>query len=258
MMASAPVRWLQRLVQVLPAFLLVWTSGAASQNALPAVVIMLHERPPYYTLADGQPAGIVVRPVVQALADSGLPHIWSDVPPPRQLNILRRTDTAACGVGWFRTPERETFARFSRLLYTDQPMVVLVRADDRRIGGFGDLASLIADPSLTFGTKTGYAYGTIIDELLERERPATVPSDRDSAGMAALLIYGQFDYMLLAREELNTVRAALRTDFGKLRVLQFPDMPLGNARYLMCNAAVPEAWIDRFDRALPMATVETD
>jgi len=36
-----------------------------------------------------------------------------------------------------------------------------------------------------------------------------------------------------------------------LRVASFADMPAGETRHLYCNRPVPEAWLARFDQALP-------
>ena len=237
--------------------LLGLSSGALADPDLPAVELMLHHRPPYYMVQDAQPGGIVVAPVLQALSESGLRHFWTEVPPPRQLQAIRRSDAPVCGIGWFQTAERREFARFSRSLYTGLPMVVLTRADDARTQGYGNLEALFADPELTFGIRDGYAYGSVIDDLLDRSRPAIFSSDRDTAGMAALLLIGRFDYMLLADEEIDGVRRALRTDFARLRRLTFHDMPMGGTRHLMCSRAVPPAWIEQLERALPVATAGT-
>ncbi len=262
-MASMSTGWRRRLFGGVVALFLGFAPGASADtdwpaSDLPAVELMLHQRPPYYTIQDAAPGGIVVAPVLTALSESGLRHFWTNVPPTRQLLAIRRSDTPVCGVGWFRTEEREGFARFSRPLYTDHPMVVLSRANDPRTATLDSLAAILADPGLTFGTRTGYAYGTVIDSMLERKRPSTFPSDRDSAGMAALLLVGLFDYMLLADEEIDSVRRALRTDFAQLQVRTFEDTPLGNSRHLMCSQAVPEAWIERLNRALPVTTADAE
>ena len=221
---------------------------------LPTVELMLHQRPPYYVMERSDPSGLVVEPVLLALGESGLPHFWTDVPPPRQLSIIRRSERPACGIGWFRTPERLTFAQFTRALYTDLPLVVLSRADDAQVRNHDSLAALIANPNLRLGVRNGYAYGEYIDGLMSRFQPRTLPTDRESAGMAALMLINLFDYMLLAREEIDNVRRALRTDFASLAALEFDDIPPGANRYLMCSQSVPEEWIDRLNRALPVET----
>ena len=257
-MASTSAGAHRRLLGGLLTTLLAFAPAVLANPDLPAVELMLHHRPPYYTVQDAEPGGIVVEPVLRALSDSGLRHFWTDIPPSRQLHAIQNGRMPVCGVGWFKTPERAGFAQFSRPLYTDLPMVVLTRADNEPIAGFDTLEALFADPDLTLGVRQGYAYGTVIDRLLDQNQPRVFPSDRDSAGMAALLLAGVFDYMMLASEEVDSVRFALRTDFSALQLQMFDDIPLGSSRHLMCSQAVPRAWIEQLDRALPMTSADVD
>ena len=68
--------------------------------------------------------------------------------------------------------------------------------------------------------------------------------------MAAQLLLGRIDYMLMADEEVEAVRSALRTDFARLAQIRFEDMPEGQSRYLMCSRAVPSDWLERLNAAL--------
>ena len=49
-----------------------------------------------------------------------IPLAWQKSPARRQLDIIKKNDRREGAAGWFKTPERETFAKFSRAIYQDR------------------------------------------------------------------------------------------------------------------------------------------
>src|SRR5262249_18054259 len=111
--------------------LLLATSGVA--RADDALILYYHERPPYSAKQpDGSVHGITADVAATALQAAGVTFRWADLPPARQLEVIRRGETRVCGLGWFKSPEREGFAKFTGPIYHDRPALVVARADDQR------------------------------------------------------------------------------------------------------------------------------
>ena len=120
------------------------------------ITVLYHQRTPYYkningvvrgTLRGSGSAGGRARPA-SASPGPRCPAIW-------QLELIRRNEKPVCGLGWFKTPEREIFARFSASIYRDMPSLALSRAMDERIPPLTDLAEIIGNRRLILLRKAG-------------------------------------------------------------------------------------------------------
>lgn len=235
------------LSRPLAALYLLLCSGSGRAQALPEVQLHFQERPPYYQSQAGRPPrGLVLAPLQQALRVSQLPHRYEVTPALRQLDLIERGELAACGIGWFHSPERAAKGRFSKPLYQDRPLVMLL---SRRLNWTHPraMAEALADTRARLLVKTGYSYGTDFDKLL-RARPQAPLAVTGEMVVATRMIAGnRADWTPMAPEEAE-FEVAANPD---LRLLAFSDAPPGNRRYLYCNKAVPEAWLAHLDAALP-------
>jgi len=213
--------------------------------------LLYDERPPYYTVdADGVVGGVVSGPVDRALKAAGIEVEWVRMPSSRQLFTIRNDTEYACSPGWFKNPERLTFAKFSEPVYCDKPQIIAIRKDDAGRFGHQSLAEVLADPGLTLGVKNDYSYGPAIDGMIGRNATAMVHTAQTVGGMRIMLSRHRFDYFIAAPEEFETLAAAARSDGGEIMALSFPDIPAANERYLMCAMQVDDALIEWFNAAL--------
>lgn len=215
-------------------------------------VMTLHyqERPPYSsTGADGQPRGLLVAPLLRALARSGIVARWSSTPGQRQLALIQRGNGLDCGIGWFRTPERESLGRFSRPIYRDRPLQALVR-DDSPIADGTAVADLLTNSTLSMLAKEGYSYGPAIDQQLERQHATVIYTHAESASMARMLAAGRASWMLVSAEEMEVLLGASGPDKLPLRLVAVRGVDAGLSRHLYCNREVSPTLIERIDRAL--------
>ena len=98
--------------------------------------------------------------------------------------------------------------------------------------------------------KEGYSYGAQLDRLIAQRVAAPAGTSVETPQMARMLAAGRASWMIVGAEEAEALRR--ETGVAKaLRVVAFADMPAGETRHLYCNRAVPEAWLARFDQALP-------
>ena len=213
--------------------------------------ILYEDRPPYYvTHADGTVGGIVGGPVGEALHDAHIVHEWVIMPSSRQLFTIRHNDAYACSPGWFRNDERETFAKFSDVVYRDRPQVVAARSSDENLFNDRSLKDILADTRLILGVKTGFSYGETIDGLIAANAPVMVATTQSMEGMRRMLTRRRFDYFIVAPEEFETLAAAALGDGATIVSIAHADIPPGNARYLMCALQVPDDILQRFNVAL--------
>ncbi|WP_428567835.1 MAG: substrate-binding periplasmic protein [Solidesulfovibrio sp. DCME] len=210
----------------------------------------MFDRPPYYRLRNGQPAGGFLLDLSLAVLDhSAIPYVVRELPAARVTATFANEVVNACGTGWFRTPEREGFARFSTPLYQDRPLVAAVNASAGACPESTTLARLL-DEKKHWGLRGGFSYGPAIDARL-----AALPDDRihrfnDAAAMLALVARGRLDAMLIEPEELAWLVGRHPEYAGTVCALALEDAPPGNGRHIMCDASVSPDTMARIDAAI--------
>lgn len=214
------------------------------------LTVLFHERLPYYHKENGDVTGLCVRPVRRALARAGLTVRWVEMPPPRQLDLLRQNTPRVAALGWFRLPERERFAKYSAPVYRDRPLVALTFVDEARFPAGRRAAELLPSLPLRLLVRRGYSYGVWMDELIARAKLPPEETDLDNRKMIRLLRAGRADFFVVAEEEAQDLLA----DAGKggvgLRMVRFTDAPPGPFRHLLFSRATPDELIRRVDAGL--------
>lgn len=230
------------------------TLALACAPAAEPSALTLHYQPrvPHSALdADGRVTGIVATPAARALERAGIAHVWQSTPAQRQLALIQHGEGLHCGIGWFRTPEREALGRFSAPLYRDQPLAALVRAGALPEAGRAvRAADLLRDGGPRLLVKEGYSYGAHFDGLIAQAAAPVARSTAEVDALARMVAAGRADWMLASPEEVPAMHAALGAGAAPPRLLTLVDAPPGATRHLYCNRAVPAAWIERIDRAL--------
>jgi hypothetical protein len=223
--------------------------GRGSQPISEDLRIHYHQRPPYYMeTADGV-AGLCATPVARAFQEAGVPFQWIRTPPKRQLHLLKQNPSRDCLIGWFKTPEREQYARYSTWIYQDQPTVALVRRGDPRLPERCKVAELLSIPAVVMLSRPGYSYGSLVDKALARIAPRRMNSGVDSSEWLSILYTRRADFLLIAPEEADYLLDRTQLPANAFRCLPLTDMPPGNRRYVMFSRAVPTDVVERFNAA---------
>lgn len=237
----ARMKWLGALC------VLLTVSVAYGQEA---VSLYYYERPPFLIRqADGSAAGLIGGRVAEAAAKAGIPIHWQLMPAARQLHLLRNEERA-CGVGWYRTAQRDGFARFSRPIYRDRGVVVIANAQlDRH--AYPRLTDLLADPSLSILLKDGLTYGRSVAEKLRTAKARFSQVTIEQPQMVRMVGAGRASVMFATREEAEMLLTGGEAGDGSVRLWTFPDLPAeGQARYLMCSKGVGAGILAKFDAAI--------
>jgi polar amino acid transport system substrate-binding protein len=226
-------------------------SSAVARADQAILELLYHERAPYYVVgADGNVGGLAGDPVGHALRSSGLAYRWVSMAANAQLKAIQEATAPVCALGWFKTPAREEFAKFTSPIYRDRPQVLLLRNGDRRVLRHRTVDEIFSDPGLRLGAKLGYSYGAKIDADIERLKPVQVTTSQDMVGMLRMLAGERFDYFLSSAEEAPIIIAGFPEAGGKIVTHELNDMPQGNERYLLCSRNTPDQLIERFNAAI--------
>lgn len=220
-------------------------AGAAGE---PTLTLLVFDRPPFYRLKDGRPeGGFLLDNTLAFLERARIPYVVEEMPPGRVLSTFRDRDTVACAVGWFKTPDRAAFARFSVPISRDRPLAVAVGAapcpDKATLADF-----LAAKPH--WGLRNAFSYGPQADALL-----AALPEGRlhrlsDPARMLPLLAKGRLDAVLIEPEEFSWRTGQDKALAAAVRLCPLADAPPGNLRHVMCDLSVSPDVLARLDAAI--------
>ena len=222
-------------------------AGAASE---PTLTLLVFDRPPFYRLKDGRPdGGFLLDNTLAFLERARIPYVVEEMPPGRVLATFLARDTDACAVGWFKTPDRMAFARFSAPISRDRPLAVAVGAGETACPDKATLADFLAAKP-HWGLRNGFSYGPQADALL-----AALPEGRlhrlsDPEQMLPLLAKGRLDAVLIEPEEFSWRAGQDKTLAAAVRLCTLADAPPGNLRYVVCDMSVSPDVLARLDAAI--------
>lgn len=226
-------------------------SWAAEQETLNRIKVFYLEFPPYYyTNSNQEPAGFLLKKTEEIFRRAGIEATYESGVAKYVLQDMRAL-AATASIGWFKTPEREVFAKFSQPIYQNKPMQVLyLKKNDALFDSKETVAQLMADKSLTLGVVAGYSFGSKVDNLIKKHAPATKLVTGGYPHLMRMLVEEQFSYMLVAPEEIASLVKMNYLVEGVFKARQMADIPAGNRRYLIFSKSVPGAVIRRVNKAI--------
>ena len=226
-------------------------SGFSWPSLADPIDVVITPRPPYYVGDDkGGVSGIVASPAGKAFKMAGVDIRWVVVSFKRQLQMIEENRNRTCGIGWFKTAEREKFAKFTEYIYQNKPFIALRRADDDAVAAHRSLRSLMSDQTLRMGKKLGFSYGATVDGLIDDLAPDSITTDQSNVGIARMLMGRRFDYMISAPEEAAHLIGSIGADSGDIVIMKFLDLPPENKRYILCSQSVGDEVIARLNAAI--------
>jgi polar amino acid transport system substrate-binding protein len=218
-------------------------------SAQEVIHVVYGERPPYVTaLSDGSPAGLTGAPTAAAFKAAGIAVQWQQVPTNRQLFMVKDAHSQICAVGWFNSPERHEYAKFTKPIYRDHNWVIVTNAAfaARGIGSLDELTQ-VRDARVLL--KDNYSYGGL-NPYLKQWQPVMAVSTATTLRMVQSVSKGAVDLMFVSEEEGAYIMQHHNGQANNLRLLQFKDLPRGEERYIMCSKAVPDDIINRLNKAI--------
>ena len=221
-------------------------------NAQNPIQLYYYTRAPYaVTDAQGEVSGLCATPAANAFKQAGIPFEWKKMPFKRQLVTIKRNKKMACGIGWFKNPERESFARFTDSIYQDKPAVTISKKGNNALEKHLDLISLFEDKNVKLLVKDGFSYGAYVDELIKKHDPKIVSVvTSTNVQMLQMILSGRADYFFISEEEAEHIVMNAGYDVSQFQLRHYSNMPAGNHRYITCSQQVSAEIVDSLNRAL--------
>lgn len=230
--------------------------GACLSLAMPAlahaedkITLSYNERPPYMIpAADGSATGLTGGAAAEVFKAAGIEVTWSKVPPNRQLIVIKEGGPN-CAIGWYKNPDRETFAKFTKPIYRDKPTVVLANVAFAGKDG-GKLEEVLDAKGVRVLIKENFSYGAYIDGLLAKHKGALTTSNGSATQMLQLVNANSVDFMFASEEEAQYLVEQSGINAKNFKQLQMSDIPNGDYRHIMCSKQVPDDVIARLNKAI--------
>jgi hypothetical protein len=231
--------------------LLASTVGhAQSGRADDPLAILYAERPPFnIAKPDGSVAGLVGTPAADALRAAGIPFTWESLPTNRSLYEVQANHRRVCGLGWYLTPERAEFARFSDPITQDGPLVAVI---GRSYAGPhpASFQALLSEGQPNFLLKAGALYTSGTTPLIDETKIRVRWTSTGWPEIVQEVAEQHYDGTLLLEEEARYYIEDSVYKPGDLIMLRFPELPHGEVRRLMCSKMVSEDTIRAINVAL--------
>jgi len=221
-------------------------------NAENPIQLYYYDRAPYaITDVQGEVSGLCATPAANAFKQAGIPFQWKKMPFKRQLVTIKYNKKKACGIGWFKNPEREAFARFTDAIYQDKPAITISKKGNRALKRHQDLKTLLKDKQVKLLVKDGFSYGTYIDGLIKSYDPeVVVVATSTNIQMLQMILAGRADYYFTSEEEAEHIIVNAGYEVSQFQLQHYSDMPAGNRRYITCSQQVSPEMIDLLNLAL--------
>lgn len=233
-------------------------TSAATSASIPtsAITVAWRDRPPFQYTENGVDKGALLEHAKHLFADAGLPARFVKMPTKRiWANFVSHTSNF-CSIGWYRIPAREPFGQFSAPILSDPPQIVLVAPSAAAIvDTHATLAALLADPRLTLGLIDGVSYGAQLDARIRAAGSQVLVRTVDSGSMIRMVAVGRFAFTFSDADDWRYAVAHDRALQPALR-RDYPDMPPGLKRYIMCTKDVPAASMARLNHAIEVFKLE--
>lgn len=221
---------------------------SAACHADEPVSLYYYERPPYMVARADGATGVTADVAAKAFRRAGIAFVWEMMPAKRQLLTIQRNSGRACGVGWFKNPQREQDGQFSHAIYRDLPPVAIAR------GAFNpqvsSLAQLLKLQDVQVLVKDGLTYGSYINGLLKTARARVTAATVEQPQLVRMVAAGRADMMFAPREEADFLVTAHESGQESLHVLNFSDVTSGDVRYLYCSKLVDAASMAKLNAAI--------
>jgi len=223
-------------------------SGAAC--SAPPITVAWRDKPPYHYIENGVPKGFLLARARQVFATAGLETRFINEPQKRIWANLQHGASNYCSISWYRLPEREAVAQYSQPFHEDLPHTVLIAPGmETRVKAHATLASLLADPTLTVGVIEGVSYGPVLDPLIKAGQNKIMSRTVETTQMMRMLTVGRASYMFVDREDWEFFRDKEKASQSLVRH-DFPDMPGGLKRHIVCSRDVPQDTMNKLNQAI--------
>ncbi len=221
----------------------------APAAAADRITLYYYERPPYsVTDPAGNVTGLVIAPTRAAFAQAGVPVQFVLTSINRILELIRDNSSPVCSPGWYWTEERARFAKYTRPIFRDAPIIGLASKGFRVAPGTR-IADLLAGKTVLTVTD-GLSYGPYLDPLIARKDPnQLIHLPHGGRQMIEMVLNGHTELALTSEQDAESY-AAQGIGGPDYPIIHFPDLAEGDARHIICSRSVPDEVIERLNQGI--------
>jgi len=236
-------------ITLLPAVLTLLASvSIAGEVPIP---LQYSERPPYVMRAsDGSVGGIAATSAIHAFQKAGIPYALRFMSAKHQIVNLQANEEPICAMAWYKTAEREAFAKFTKPVSQDSATIVLTNIAFQTPPN-ATVESLLANPATRIVLKNSVVYGPYVETKLSAAKAHLIRTYDEYETIIRVIRNGRADLTFATLEEADYYARYLGYPITSFNVIRFADAPPGENRYIMCSKKVPDAIIERLNAALP-------
>jgi hypothetical protein len=239
----------RRLATALAAWVL---SGSGPTWAEEPVVLHYYARPPFMERdAGNNVVGLTATTAAEAFRKAGIPVVWKETPAKRQLVIIASNGGRDCGLGWYRTSERDAIGKFSVPIRSDRATVGVARREFTPASL--RLTDLLATPTVRVLLKDGLTYGQEIPPLLAKAKSSVQVLTGEQQALAHMVGLKRADFMFALPEEAAQLTQSNALASYGLKAITFSDIKGGDTRHILCSKRVDEDTMARLNQALVSA-----
>ncbi len=238
-----------RLSPVRLAIVLTLFASAAWADEM-TIPLQYSERPPYITRApDGSVGGISALSAMRAFRAAGIPYELRFMSTKHQIINLQANEEPLCSIAWYKTPEREAFAKFTRPISQDTPTIALANINFQAPPN-PTVETLLANPGTRVLLKQSVVYGAYVESKLGGAKAQVTRTYNEYQTIVKAIRNGRADLTFATQEEADYYAKHLGYPIGAFQVIRLTDVPAGEYRHILCSRKVPDAIISRLNAAL--------
>lgn len=214
------------------------------------ITVAWRDKAPYHYKENGVEQGFLLLRAKQLFAQAEVPAVFVETPAKRIWHDFAYGKKSFCSIGWYRLPERERLAQFSRAFHVDPPQILLVGPKALpAIQAHKRFAALLADPNISLGVVDGVSYGPILDQLISQSANRVEPVTVSPANLMRMVAANRVNYMFADQADWQYLRSR-ETGLESISEYHFSDLPPGLERFIICSKDVPSTVIDKLNRAI--------
>jgi polar amino acid transport system substrate-binding protein len=224
------------------------TFGFAGSSVL--LTVAWRNKPPLHYKENGVEQGLLLDRAKQVFATAGIPTTFVEEPSKRIWANFSSGTPSYCSIGWYHLPERELIAQYSEIFHTDRPHTLLaapVAAD--KVRAHKGLASLLTDKELTLGLVDGVSYGPQLDAMIKATANRVERKTVEPALMARIVAANRVSFMFIDRDDWEYLSQRDEMVHDAVQI-DFPDLPAGLNRYIVCSKDVPADVMAKINKAI--------
>jgi polar amino acid transport system substrate-binding protein len=222
----------------------------ASAGASTPLTVAWRNKPPLHYKENGVEQGLLLERAKLVFEAAGIPATFVEEPTKRIWANFSSGTPSYCSIGWYHLPERELIAQYSEVFHTDRPHTLLAAPTAAsKVKAHRSLASLLTDKELTLGIVDGVSYGPQLDAMIKTTVNRIERKTVEPPLMARIVAANRVSFMFIDRDDWEYLSQRDELVHDAVQI-DFPDLPPGLSRYIVCSKDVPAEVMVKINKAI--------